>query len=78
VQLELGDVSLQALDDRYRGVPIEVVDDEHLERPSSRSLDDAAKRGYHVLALVVDRDDDAQGRRLGAGVQIRPAAISSE
>ena len=80
VQAHLRKLRLQPLHDGDGGVLVEVVDDQDLERPRLSRLDDAAKCRDHVLALVVDGDDDAQGGRLLAHereIQMRAAAISS-
>src|SRR5260370_12203283 len=58
------------------GGAIEVVHDQYLQRSRVGSLDDPAKRRHDVLALVVNRDDNAERRRLMFD-QMRPASISS-
>src|SRR5260370_26026843 len=58
------------------GGAIEVVHDKYLQRSRVGSLDDPAKRRHDVLALVVNRDDNAERRRLMFD-QMRPASISS-
>jgi hypothetical protein len=60
VKAELRHLHLQALDHRHGGVFVEVVDDQHLERPRMGSLHDTPKSRHHILTLVVDRNDDAQ------------------
>ena len=74
-QAQLRKFHLQPLDHRHSGVFVEVVDHKHFERPGLRLLHDATQRGHDVLALVIDGDDHAERRRLGA--QIRRAWISS-
>src|SRR5581483_4912186 len=77
VQPELRHLGLEALDHRHGRVLVHVVDDENLERPGVRVLDDSAQRRLGVLSLVVDGHDDRQSGRRRRGVQIRPAPISS-
>src|SRR5450756_27243 len=75
MKTQLGHLGLQALDHRNRGVLVEVVDDQNLERPSTGSLHDPAQGRHDVFPLVVNRDDDAERGRVVD--QIRPALISS-
>src|SRR5260370_9300448 len=76
MQAELRQLGLKAFDHRQGGVAIEVVHDQYLQRSRVGSLDDPAQRRHHVLALVVNGDDNAQRRRLMFD-QMRPASISS-
>ncbi len=77
MEMQLGQLGLKSLDDGHSGVLVEVVHDQHLEWPRARSFDHAAERRHHVLALVVNGNDHAQGGRRSRIAQIRPASISS-
>jgi hypothetical protein len=60
VKAQLRHLCLQALDDGDRGVLVEVVHDQYLERSRTGSLDDPAQRRHHVFAFVVDGNHDAE------------------
>src|ERR1700674_1168855 len=75
MQVKLRDLGLQALDYGDGRVLVEIVDDKDLEWSGSCALDHAFQGRHHVLALVVNGNNNAQGRQ--GLVQIRPALISS-